>query len=118
MSDLRTLEDELNQAILSGRAMEAFEKLYADDVEMQENQEEPTRGKDANRQREEQFFASVEAFHGAELVASAVGDDVSFSEWLYDVTFKGAGRVQFIQVSRRRWREGKVVHERFYGPPH
>jgi hypothetical protein len=35
MSDVVTLEHELNQMILSGKAMEAFEKFYADDVIMQ-----------------------------------------------------------------------------------
>ncbi len=32
MSDVVTLEHELNQMILSGKAMEAFEKFYAADV--------------------------------------------------------------------------------------
>ncbi len=32
MSDVATLERELNQMILSGKAMEAFEKFYADDA--------------------------------------------------------------------------------------
>ena len=118
MADLKALEKEINDAILSGKAMEAFEKLYADDVVMQENTQEPTRGKDANRQREQAFFAAVEAFHGAKLGHSAVGDGVSFSEWEFDLTFKGGQRMQMNQVAVRRWRDGKVVHERFYGPAH
>ncbi len=32
MSDVVTLEHELNQMILSGKAIEAFEKFYADDI--------------------------------------------------------------------------------------
>lgn len=112
--NLQELNTELDQMILSGKAIDAFEKFYADDVEMQENSEPPTKGKDANRKREEDFFSSVEQFHGAEVLSSAAGDDVSFSEWLMDVTFKGGQRTKLEQVALRRWKDGKVAHERFY----
>ncbi len=109
-----SLEKELNDMILAGQAMEAFEKFYAEDVVMQENSDEPFRGKDVNRKREEEFFASVEEFHGAQLVGSASGDDRSYAEWDWDVTFKGVGRVRMNQVAARQWKDGKIVHERFY----
>ena len=79
MSDTATLDNQLNQDILAGKAMEAFEANYADDVVMQENSDEPRRGKDANREVEMQFFSSVEEFHGAKLLSSAVNGDVTFS---------------------------------------
>ena len=85
-----------------------------DDVEMQENTDAPCVGKDANRARELGVFDAVEAWHGAKLLSSVVGGDLSFSEWEFDVTYKGAPRTQMTQVSVRRWRDGKVVHERFY----
>ncbi len=102
--------------ILSGTAMEAFETFYADDVIMQENSGEPVRGKDANRKREEEFFASIEEFHGAKLLGSGVSGDTGYSEWMWDVTLKGVGRgrVKMEQVAARRWRDDKVVSERFY----
>lgn len=114
MSNIAELDTKLNQAILSGKALEAFEELYADDVVMQENTDAPFVGKDFNRKREQEFFASIEQFHGAQVLAAAASGDVSFSEWTMDVTFKGGTRVQMTQVSARRWKNGKVVHERFY----
>ena len=66
MSDWKQLDAEVDNALLTGTAMEAFEKYYADDVKMQEGTGEITEGKDANRQREIEFFGSVEAFHGGE----------------------------------------------------
>ncbi|MCA9739622.1 MAG: SnoaL-like domain-containing protein [Gemmatimonadota bacterium] len=114
MKTVAELDHEVNQAILSGRALEAFETHYADDVVMQEPGVEPFVGKDRNRAREQEFFASVEDFHGAELVASAVDGDTTFSEWMWDVTLKGVGRIRMEQVARRRWKDGKIVHERFY----
>lgn len=112
--DLKTLDDQLNQAILTGKALDAFEELYAADIVMRENAGEPCRGKDANRQREIDFFSSVAELHELKLVSSAVGDGVTFSEWVFDLTFKGGPRKRLEQTAVRRWRGGKVVEERFY----
>jgi ketosteroid isomerase-like protein len=114
MSNIAELEKKLNDAVLSGKALEAFEELYADDIVMQENLEPEYRGKDFNRKREQEFFASVEAWHDGRVLASAVHGDVSFSEWIMDITLKGVGRVTMAQVAVRRWKDGKIVHERFY----
>ncbi len=116
MSELNQLENDLNSMILGGQALEAFEKYYADDVVMQENNEDPRVGKDINRKYEEQFFGSIKEFHNAELRASAVGDGVSFSEWMFDVTFQDGNRVQIEQALRRTWNGEKVTQERFYHP--
>ncbi|MFV8750874.1 SnoaL-like domain-containing protein [Nannocystaceae bacterium ST9] len=117
MSDISRAETELNQMILTGRAMEGFEKYYAEDTSMQENTDPPCVGKAANRERELQFFSNVQEFHGATLGAVVVGDDVSFSEWVLDVTFKGGNRITMTQVARRKWRDGLIVDERFYYKP-
>ena len=114
MPNTKQLSDQLNAMILSGKAMEGFEQFYDDDVVMQENEKEPTAGKAANRQREIDFFSSLEAFHGAAVKASAAEGDVSFGEWEMDVTFKGGSRTTMHQVSVRRWKDGKIVHEKFY----
>jgi ketosteroid isomerase-like protein len=113
-TSVQELDKLVNDDVLSGKAMEAFEKYYAEDVVMQENSEEPRRGKAANRKAEEEFFASVEAFNGGSVKASAVNGDVSFSEWEMDITFKGGHRVKMSQVAVRHWKNGKIVHERFF----
>jgi ketosteroid isomerase-like protein len=113
-TSVQELDKQLNDDVLSGKIMEAFEKYYADDVVMQENSEEPRKGKTENRKAEEQFMASVEAFNGASVKASAVNGDVTFSEWEMDITFKGGSRVIMSQVAVRKWKNGKIVHERFF----
>jgi len=118
MDDLSALDKDLNRMVVEGKAMDAFEKYYADDVIMQENADEPRRGKAACREAEVQFFGSVEEVHRIELIHSAVGDGVSFSQWDVEFTFKGGGgRKQWSQVARRRWKNGKVIDERFYYKP-
>ena len=112
--EVNALDEQLNKQILSGDVLPAFERFYADDVVMQENSEEPRVGKDVNRKVEQEFLSSVEQFHGAKLLGSAANQDISYSEWEYDMTFKGGKRMKLNQVAARRWSNGKVVHERFY----
>ncbi|HYU16342.1 MAG TPA: nuclear transport factor 2 family protein [Candidatus Acidoferrum sp.] len=118
MSDIKKLEAELNQMIATGKGFpDGFEKFYADGVVMMEGNGESYQGKEVNRKREMEFLSNVQEFHGARLVAVAAEGDVGFSEWEYEVTFKGGKRVTLQQVARRRWKDGKVVHERFYYNP-
>ena len=116
MSNFVERERDLNEMILAGKALEGFEKHYAEGVVMQENSEEPRVGKAANRAYEEQFFSSLEEVHGVELRSSGAGEQVTFSEWTFDVTFQGGERKQLEQAVVRRWEGGQVVHERFYHP--
>jgi hypothetical protein len=103
MTTIAELDKKLNDAILSGKAMEAYEELYDEDI-----------GKDFNRKREQEFFASVEAWHDGKVLNTAIQGDVSFSEWEMDISLKGVGRIKMAQVAVRRWKNGKIVHERFY----
>lgn len=112
--DVSALDRELNDMVLAGQALDAFEKFYADDCVMIEGSGQTFEGKDVNRKREQDFFASVEEVHAFELIGSATEGDRSYSEWLMDVTLKGAGRVKMEQVSARTWANGQVTRERFY----
>jgi hypothetical protein len=111
--DIAALNKQLNDLILTGDILAAFEQFYGEDAVMQENEDAPTVGKAANREREKGFKGMLEAFSG-EVLASASEDNVSFSEFRLDMTLKGMGRIVRTQVSRRVWRDGKVVNERFY----
>jgi ketosteroid isomerase-like protein len=115
--DVAALDKELNAMIASGQGMEAFEKFYANDCIMQENGETPREGKSACRQYEVDFLDSVEEFHEGTLLGSAAEGDRSFSEWVFDVTFKDGNRMRNHQVSARRWADGKVVFEQFFYQP-
>jgi hypothetical protein len=113
-TDLRTNFEDIKSLVLQGKAMEAFEKYYGDDVVMQENEAPATYGKAANRDRELDFFAKLTEFRAAEVKAVAYGDDVIISEWFVDYTHAEWGKVTHDQISVQRWQDGKVIHERFY----
>jgi ketosteroid isomerase-like protein len=118
MSDTKKWDDDLNAMILSGKGFpDGFEKYYADDVVMIEADGTSSSGKEANRKREIEFVSAVQEWHGSKLLASAAQGDVSFSEWEFEVTFKDGKRRLLKQVARRRWKDGKIVEERFYYDP-
>lgn len=104
----------LNQLVLDGKLMDAFELYYHDDVTMQENAMPPTIGKAANRERELTFLNSITEFRSASVIDTAVGDNVSFVTWQYDYTHKEWGVRNYQQVSVQHWKDGKIVNEQFF----
>jgi len=100
--------------VLAGKSMEAFEKFYHTDVQMQENENTPTVGKDANRQREIEFYANVKEFRAAEVHGITVGDNVSSVIWHYDYTHKEWGTRKYTQVSVQHWQDGLIIKEQFF----
>ena len=88
MKDLRTLVDELNQMVMEGKVLDAFEKFYADDVVMQDNDYPQRVGKELNRQYEETFVNGLMEFRGAKVVNTVISDGIAAVEWWYDYTHK------------------------------
>lgn len=114
MTSLKENISELNQLVLSGKTMEAFEKFYHDDVAMQENENLPTIGKDANRNREIEFFKNVSEFRKAEVRGVTIGENLSSVIWHYDYTHNEWGVRKYTQVSVQHWKDGKIIKEQFF----
>jgi hypothetical protein len=104
---------DLNGLVMEGKLIDAFDKYYHDEVEMQENEMPPTVSKEINRQREIEFLNSITEFRNAEVRAVAVGDNISFVIWDYDYSHKEWGVRKYRQVSVQEWHEGKIIKERF-----
>lgn len=114
MSDLRTNVDQLNQMILEGKILDAFDKFYADDVVMQDNNYPAREGKAINRQYEEAFVNGLTEFRGAKVVNTVYSDDLAVTEWWFDYTHKDYGVRNYTQLAVQRWKNGKIVEEKFY----
>ena len=114
MSSLVEKIHNLNQLVLQGKVMEAFETYYDEAVVMQENEMEPTVGKEANRNREEEFSRNLLEFRAAKPLKVTVGDNVTMVEWHFDFTHKEWGVRNYNQVSVQEWQDGKIIKEKFY----
>lgn len=114
MQTLLEKVNHLNSLILEGKALDGFEIYYDDEVVMQENQSAPTIGKEANRQREIEFFGSITEFRGAAVEAVAAGENHTTVIWTFDYTHKDWGVRNYKQVSVQHWKDGKIVKEQFF----
>ncbi len=108
------LVEDLIKMIGEGKIMETFEKYYADNVVMQENEEAPRIGKDASREYEKAFVNGITEMHGMKVLGIAVGENYSTVESFMDVTHKDWGRMARTQVAVQRWENGQIVNEKFY----
>lgn len=117
---LKATVDELNQMILSGEILPAFEKFYHEDVVMSDNDVDHREGKARNRQHEEQFVGGITAFHGAEVKNVAVhergeGSGTAFAEWFMHFDHAAYGDdTRMKQVAVQEWEDGQIVRETFY----
>ena len=112
-----TLQDRLEDLfsyIREGRILDAINEFYAKDAVMQENNLPPTVGREANLEREKQFLSTVKEWQRIDVTAKGVGEDVTFYETVMDWVTTDDTPVHVEQVVVAKWRNGKIIHERYY----
>ncbi len=114
MENLLEKITDLNNLVLQGSIMNAFEKYYHEDVVMQENETEPRVGKAANRRAELDFLSKVTQFRAARPLKVTAGSDATMVEWHYDYTHAEWGERNYTQVSVQEWKDGQIIKEKFY----
>jgi hypothetical protein len=122
------LEMALNQAILGADIcfgpepyLAAFDRFYADDVEIRNNDSPAVKGKQANRQILASFLLPIHVvvevgaatLHSFALKESWIEPDGSgVSKWRADITGPvDSGRRILEWTTTRRWERGQVVYE-------
>jgi ketosteroid isomerase-like protein len=117
MSYLAKIND-VYEHIGKGAAMDAFEEYYAEDIVMVLEDGTEVKGKDANRDRENEFFGNVEEFQGLEVSGISSNEETGFTavECTMTVLFEGAdGPTTLEQVAVQHWEGDHIKRERFYG---
>lgn len=100
--------------------MEIQDELYAEDAESVEPADASSyglrnaKGREAIKQKGEEFNSMVEEMHGGYCTAPVVGGRFFSVAMGMDVTMKGAGRVQMDEVAVYEVRNGKIVKEQFF----
>ncbi|MDP2788548.1 MAG: nuclear transport factor 2 family protein [bacterium] len=114
MENTKELVLDLAKMLEEHKLMEAFEKYYADEVIMQENESEPFVSKATNHAREDAFVGGLTEFRDLKVLGVAWGENYSSMEYFMDVTHKDWGIIKKTQVAVQRWKDGKIVSEKFY----
>ncbi|WP_455244606.1 hypothetical protein [Petrachloros mirabilis] len=113
-NELETRLKELQHYIREGRVIDALLEFYDVNVSMQENANHPTVGLQANIEREKQFLGGVKEWKGFHVKAVGIGHDVTFYEAVFDWIATDGTPIHIEQVALAKWRNGKIVHERFF----
>lgn len=107
------LNDLINH-VRQGKIIEAMNEFYDKETVMQDNANPPTKGLAANIEREKEFVSGVKEWKGFNVTASGVGDNTTFYECTMDFIATNGQPFHMEQVSVAKWKNGKIVHERFY----
>ena len=105
---------DLKDLLGKGQFLEAMDKYLADDVVLQEANEEPKRGKDVCIAAEKELLATVTEFIKYEVNNVAISGDVSYYEAVMEFKTADGQHHRFEQVNRTQWRDGKIINERYY----
>ena len=105
---------DLNDLIMQGEALEAFEKFYHEDVVIQHNDEAPVKGKEANRVLKENEINKIVEFKSAKPLKVTIGEQTTMVEWELNDEHKDYGERSFTQVAVQDWNQGLVIKEKLY----
>jgi hypothetical protein len=105
--------DELIATMAAGKAMEAFDTFYHDDLEKTDLDGVTHYGKAANRQVGAELLAKVVAVRDFTAVGKVVKDNRSFLVWSLDFDHADNGPVKVTEVAIQDWQDGKIIRERY-----
>ncbi len=112
-----TLEEklnDLNSMILKGEILESMGKYYHADCVVIEKNEVVAKGLQQAKDRESSVFEGVEAWLKSEIKSTAVGENVTMTEWHFEYQHKDLGHKKFDQVAVQHWQDEKIISDRFY----
>lgn len=105
----------LNDLIIDNKTLEAMERFYAETVTMQENEEEPRRGKAFCIEHEKRNLERM-TFVSSRLLNQAIDEtkQVVFGEWEFIFSSKKGQTFRLTEVSVQQWENGFIIQEKFY----
>ena len=102
--------------VQQGRIIDAMYEFYGPDVRMQENNNPPTTGLEANVERERKFVESVRQWKRFDVTSVGVDAEKGTAFVQSELEFEGVDdkTYRIDQVAVQTGRDGKIVNEKFY----
>jgi hypothetical protein len=105
--------EDLIAKVVGGKALDAFDLYYADDVTMQENEQPPRVGKAACRAFEVDFLSKIKAVRTYVCDGYVISGNKAFIVYRIDADHAEWGTLKMSEVAIQEWSNGKVVREKF-----
>ncbi len=104
---------------------EIYERFYDENVVVQENLQAPRIGRALSIDRQKQMNANVQELHDFKIGAVLVDgfseahplDGHSVIEMHLEITTVDGYRIHIQELGLQTWREGRIVHERYFYDP-
>ncbi|MEO0527388.1 MAG: SnoaL-like domain-containing protein [Bacteroidota bacterium] len=107
--------NEVTKLLSEGKFIEAMEEYLDRDVQLIEGNNEPKIGKEFCLAEEKKLLDTVVAFHGYKVISGpSVKGDTTFYEAVMEFRTKDGTEHKFEQVVRSKWKNGKIINERYY----
>jgi ketosteroid isomerase-like protein len=105
---------QLEALVTKGAILDAVDQFFHDDIVTTDPNAKEMHGKAAKRKFLEGFLNGIAKVNGITLLANAVGDNVTMSEYIFDFDMKDGSKILWNEVIRRQWKDGKIVNEKYY----
>jgi ketosteroid isomerase-like protein len=96
---------------------EIYEEFYAEDVVVQENLQPPRVGRALSIERQKLMNANIKEVHNFKMGAILVDGDRSMFEMHLEATTQDGYRIHIEEVGLQTWKDGKIIHERYFYDP-
>lgn len=118
--NLKELHSQVIDYLKQGKFTEGIEDFYAENATAQENNNEPSKGRENLAAGEREFLKKVTNYHGIDVLATAIddqgdGNGTVFYEAVMKWEQSDRGAVEVNQTVVERWKDGKIQSIRFYG---
>src|ERR1700678_431613 len=110
---IKAAVEDLIAKVVGGKALDAFDRYYADDVTMQENGQPPRVGKAAWRAFGVGFFFETKAVGTYVCDGYVISGNKAFIVYRIDADHADWGTLKMSEVAIQEWSNGKVVREKF-----
>ena len=112
--NLKERVEALDQKVMDGQILEAVSAFFHPEVITKEGNGAETKGLIEKIAKLQEFFQGISSVNDIKLHSQAVGDDVTMSEFTFDLTQSNGGHILWNEVLRRKWKDGLVINERYY----
>ena len=112
--DIKKLNTELDALVSKGDMIAAVSQFFADNAVTTDHDGTVINNKKGHLAKMEGFLGSIAKVNGITFYHSAVGDDVSMSEFTFDFDMKDGSKILWHEILRRVWKDGKIVDEQYF----
>lgn len=108
------LTTEMDAMVSKGQIVEAVQKFFNDEVQTRDHDGTATTDKAQVVAKLTGFVGAIQQVNGITLHHSAVGENVSMSEFTFDFDMQDGSKILWHEIIRREWKDGKVISEFYF----